>query len=258
MNQIGADAHTGSLAQVGAKDNHYERVLPIKLKMVGQETMERICEPEIMDEDEQVRAYAEADFAQPHSTIIANAKELLTDNPMTGFALDLGCGPGDMVARLAEAFPKVQLEAVDGSKNMLRFAEVFLQNKKLLHQVILTHGVLPKVSLGRQQYDFIFSSSLLHHLQDPMVLWSTIKTYSKPGTIIFVNDLIRPDYLEKAKEIVATYSGDEPTILKRDFYNSLLAAFTVDEVKTQLHQANLQGLPIKMISDRHMAIYGKI
>jgi len=51
---------------------------------------------------------------------------------------------------------------------------------------------------------------------------------------------------------VETYSGAEPEVLKRDFFHSLCAAFTLAEVTAQLREAGLdRALHCKMISDRH-------
>jgi hypothetical protein len=55
--------------------------------------------------------------------------------------------------------------------------------------------------------------------------------------------------------MVGQYAAGEPEILKRDFYNSLLAAFTPQEVEAQLAGAGL-NLSVDVISDRHMVIHG--
>ena len=52
-------------------------------------------------------------------------------------------------------------------------------------------------------------------------------------------DLFRPDDRRRAQELVRTYCGDEPEILQRDFYHSLLAAYRPDEVSDQLREADL-------------------
>ena len=46
--------------------------------------------------------------------------------------------------------------------------------------------------------------------------------------------------------------------MRRDFYNSLLAAFTPNEIQEQLADAELDYLGIKIISDRHLLIFGEI
>ena len=54
------------------------------------------------------------------------------------------------------------------------------------------------------------------------------------------------------------YAANEPAILRRDFYNSLLAAFTEDEIAAQLAELNLSRLMIDVIDDRHWVVGGRI
>ena len=97
-----------------------------------------------------------------------------------------------------------------------------------------------------------------HHLHEPQVLWQTVRQYAKRGTIVFVPDLRRPPSRAKAREFVRKYSGGEPEVLRRDFYNSLLAAFTPAEVRKQLKRAGLQMLKVEIISDRHLLVFGRV
>ena len=55
-----------------------------------------------------------------------------------------------------------------------------------------------------------------------------------------------------------TYCGDEPEILQRDFYHSLLAAYRPDEVSDQLMEANLADLEVRIASDRHLLVTGYV
>jgi hypothetical protein len=52
-------------------------------------------------------------------------------------------------------------------------------------------------------------------------------------------------------------AGCEPPILKKDFFNSLCAAFTIEEAKIQVQEAGLP-LEVAQISDRHMLIKGML
>jgi hypothetical protein len=71
-----------------------------------------------------------------------------------------------------------------------------------------------------------------------------------------VGDLRRPDSVQAAEELVNEYAREAPEILREDFRNSLLAAFTPEEVQAQLHQAGLAGLAVQTVGDRHMIIAG--
>lgn len=217
--------------------------------------MQRILEPELMEDAAQVNAYAKADFEQPHNDFIQRLQALVANPGFDGNALDLGCGPGDITCRFAKAFPLCSIDAVDGSETMLEYARAAI--KPELERVNFIHCKLPCVLLPQLSYDIIYSNSLLHHLPEPRILWQVIQQYDEPGTFIAVMDLIRPDNEDMAKKLVEMYAGNEPEILQKDFYNSLLAAFTLDEIKDQLTEANLP-LAVEQISDRHVFISGKM
>ena len=104
----------------------------------------------------------------------------------------------------------------------------------------------------------ILCTNFLHHLHHPQALWETVGQYSRKGTIIFVTDLRRPATRLKAKKLTAQYSGGEPAVLRRDYFNSLLAAFTPQEVKAQLRQAGIVQLKVEVITDRHLVVFGRI
>ncbi len=87
------------------------------------------------------------------------------------------------------------------------------------------------------------------------MFWSEVKRLGKPGAAVFVMDLTRPASPADARQIVERVSADEDPILKEDFYNSLCAAFTVDEVREQLRAAQLP-LAVEQVTDRHMRIQG--
>jgi ubiquinone/menaquinone biosynthesis C-methylase UbiE len=218
--------------------------------------MKRILEPELMVDEHQVRAYAQADFEIPHQNFIQRLSAWINEPDFSGTALDLGCGPGDISYRFAKAFPLSTLHAVDGSQPMLNLALAALSHE-LAPRLHFIQGLLPTVILPQSDYEIIFSNSVLHHLADPQALWKTIKNYAKPGTRIIIMDLLRPANLVVAQKMVQDYTANEPEILQRDFYHSLLAAFSLEEISTQLAQADLQ-LQLEQISDRHVFITGVI
>jgi hypothetical protein len=88
-----------------------------------------------------------------------------------------------------------------------------------------------------------------------MVFWNEAKRLAKPGAAIYSMDLFRPETPKDARRIVESVAANEDPILKEDFYNSLCAAFTVEEVEEQLREAYL-NLEVAQISERHMLIKG--
>ena len=210
-----------------------------------------------MLEPEQVRAYAEADFEEPHARLIELLRERL-DLPETGVAVDLGCGPGDITLRLARALPRWRVDGLDGSPAMLEAGRSRLAAEDLGGRVRLLEYRLPAPSLPRAGYDLVLSNSLLHHLRDPAVLWSTARAALRDGGAVFVMDLLRPGNTDEVEALVARYAGDEPEILRRDFRASLRAAWRVGEVRAQLDAAGLGSLRVESVSDRHWIAWGAV
>ncbi len=219
--------------------------------------MQRTPEPELMDEPEQARAYAEADFDEPNEQFVEQAIEWLGDLPDTAAVLDLGCGPGDITLRLARALPSARVHGLDGSPAMLAIARNRLASETD-GRVAFIQGLVPGAELPLQSYDAIVSNSLLHHLHRPACFWEMIADTGAPGAPVVVMDLFRPVDAETARELVATYAADEPEVLRKDFHASLLAAFEPAEVLDQLAACRLEGFAVDAVSDRHMLIRGHL
>lgn len=218
--------------------------------------MERIPEPELMLDPEQVRAYAHADFDEPHDRFIGLLVEKLAELPAQGVALDLGCGAGDISRRFARAQPGWRVDGLDGSPAMLAIAREMTIDAGLDARIEYHEVRLPAPPSEDGGYELIFSNSLLHHLADPGVFWSTIRDWSEALGTVFVMDLLRPPSRERVTELVRRYADSEPEILRTDFHNSLLAAFEIGEVEAQLEQADLEHLQVEVVSDRHFIVWG--
>ncbi|MCK5286590.1 MAG: class I SAM-dependent methyltransferase [Thermodesulfovibrionia bacterium] len=217
--------------------------------------MKRIPENELMNDTAQAQAYAEADFSEPHDAFVAHFSARFPDFS-NGEVLDLGCGPADVTLRFARAFPKTHITGIDGAQAMLNIALSDVQSQGLTQQITLRKCTLPDKNLLKHGYDALISNSLLHHLSEPVVMWQTIGQCAKSEAAIFVMDLLRPMSVENAKELVEKYAADASPILQKDFYNSLLAAYSTEEIQQQLQHTGLDCLTIKVVSDRHWIAWG--
>jgi predicted TIM-barrel fold metal-dependent hydrolase len=112
--------------------------------------------------------------------------------------------------------------------------------------------------LPRRGYDILLASSLLHHLQEPLALWRTVARHATRGSLVFVADLRRPRTRTQAEQLTRVHAAGEPAVLRRDFHNSLLAAFTPEEVRAQLARAKLRGLTVEPLGDRHLLVFGRL
>lgn len=219
--------------------------------------MDRVPEEELMDGTAQAAAYAGADFAEANSLFV----KLLQHNfphHVPHRIIDLGCGPGDILVRMARTWPDARLTGVDGSRAMLTHARAAVAAAGLQVRINLLQRRLQDLSLP-PEFDTIVSNSLLHHLHDPDLLWRRIAELGPAGAVILVMDLVRPDNEARARDLVRRYAKDDPDVLKQDFYRSLLAAYRPEEVRDQLlRRAGFGHFAVERVSDRHIAIYGHL
>lgn len=218
--------------------------------------MDRILEPELMDDPEQAQAYACADFDEENQGFVDRFRDYFPDFS-EGRVLDVGCGPGDIPLRFAKLFPACHVIGVDGSAPMIRLAKQAVTEAGLADRITLRCERFEGIA-GANIADAAMSNSLLHHVPNPLQFWHKLRQLVKPGSPVLIMDLLRPESPEEAQAIVDRYAAGEPEILRRDFYRSLLAAFTEDEVTTQLARMNLTRLLIDIPDDRHWVVGGII
>lgn len=208
--------------------------------------MDRIPEREIMDQSENAKAYASADFTEVNQAFIDKLFSL--SNPCDiPFALDIGTGPGDIPEKLLKTRPDWRILATDMSRPMLEHGAT---SKNLL----FFQSDAKKLPIADNYITLLFSNSLLHHLPDPNPFWKECNRVLHASGTLLVRDLYRPEDRNQAKEIVESYASDEHPILKEDFFNSLIAAFTPEEIEIQLEQCDISEATVEVVSDRHVDV----
>jgi ubiquinone/menaquinone biosynthesis C-methylase UbiE len=215
--------------------------------------MERVTEPELMDDEQQSIAYAQADFSTSNQLYVDSLVRDFPDHLRA--VVDIGCGPADVVIRLASMAPHAAITAIDGSAPMIALGRTAARAAGVDDRLTLLHTRIPGPPPAPQSFDAVLSKDLLHHLPDPRVLWNEVKRLGRPGAAVYVMDLVRPDSEDTARAMVKEGAGSEAPILQHDFYRSLLAAFTMDEVRAQVAAAGLD-LTVGPIGVRHMLIRG--
>jgi ubiquinone/menaquinone biosynthesis C-methylase UbiE len=218
--------------------------------------MDRITEPELMIDIEQVKAFAAADFSEANEGHVRLFGRRFPDAPARAAVLDVGCGPGDITLRFAREYPGWTIHGVDGSRPMLEHAERARLQAGIAN-VRWIEGNLPGACLPLEHYDVLLSTGVLHHFHDPAAFWTVLRRCMRAGTIVFVVDFHRPSGIERAVELVERYAGAAPEVLRRDYFNSLCAAFTPAELRAQLCDHGLQELAVDIVSDRHVMVAGR-
>lgn len=215
--------------------------------------MIREPEPELMEDEESVTAYSQANFDEPHERFLDLMEGTIGKPVQQESILDLGCGSGDIIRRWQKRYTgNWRITGLDASEVMLNMARHSSSSTNI--QWIKSYlPELPEHIAG----DRIICNSLLHHLKSPDQLWKILKAEKFLGSSFFLMDLSRPATEEMCQELVNLYAGDEPEIHKQDFYNSLKAAYRPEEVFQQLYEANLdKTFRVEVVSDRHFIVHG--
>ena len=225
--------------------------------------MKRKPEPELMEIPSQVKAYADADFSKSDSMVVKGLVRYLKKIRKTlnnsDLILDVACGPGNISERIAQNWPFVKVVGIDGSKEMLNKAEKKLRKnftKNLSYELIEINSIATGDKHFPLKADVLVSNSALHHFHDPQRFWGALKKIGKKKCIHVHRDLIRPSSEEKVFELKEKHLPTAPEILKKDFYASLKASFTVDEVKQQLVKSGLSQLEVFQVDELYFEIIG--
>jgi 2-polyprenyl-3-methyl-5-hydroxy-6-metoxy-1,4-benzoquinol methylase len=228
---------------------------------VGWLRLERVPEPEVMDEGCEVEAYASA-AAQSYlekidRTFVEHVARLLepAGRPVQGLALDIGCGPGQIPILMAQRWPALRITGVDGAPAMVaearRAAEkagvaIAFQALRLSREA----GALP---FAAGSFDLVTCNSVLHHLADPGFLLDEMARLAGPAGAVLLRDLRRPAaplFAAHARWFGRHYTGE----MRRLYEASLRAAYTAEELQDLLGRSRLQGARVFRHGLTHIGI----
>ncbi len=214
--------------------------------------LQRKPEPEIMSEQDAVSAYASA-ASQRHLEALDNTfvDHVLTLGTPKGLLLDIGCGPGNIVLKVAQRCPQVSIVGVDYSANMVHEGRRAIGELALENQVFFNQGSADQLPFADGTFDIVLSNSVLHHLMNPAKAFEEMLRVAKPDGTIVVRDLRRPSWLAFPLHVRwhgRHYSG----IMKRLFEDSVRAAYTPEELAGLLSRSGMSTAHLFLHERTHM------
>ena len=231
--------------------------------------MERVPEPELMEEKEQVISYDEADFSEGEVNLINQINYyLLRKNISLGekdLIVDLGCGPGNISEKLAIKWPNTEVVGIDGSKEMILRAEYnknISTNQKKLRNLRYVCSEIKDIKstnfLLNRDISLLVSNSLIHHITNLEDFFNTIRSLSSNFTVNFHKDLKRPLDEKSAIKLKAQCSTKYNEIFTNDYYASLRASYTFKELKNFTLENDLSSLDVFEEGDNYLIVYGNV
>lgn len=146
--------------------------------------------------------------------------------------LDLGCGPGNLLAQVAKLNPRAEFIGVDLSDRMLALANVRMRQLEISNVELRLADMTQLREFQNAGFDAVISSMALHHLPDLNALDQTFSEISRvlhPAGSIYLNDFGRLKCRKSVDYFVhRAAEGEEPALVE-DYIQSLHAAFSKDE-----------------------------
>jgi SAM-dependent methyltransferase len=209
----------------------------------------RIPEPEVMDDSNEVQAYssaaADAYLSNIDDTFVEHALRLI--GSAAGCALDIGCGPGQILTKLSARLPEWKFIGVDRSLTMIHRAT------SLPHSVFFLAGDACSLPFGGSSFDLVLCNSVLHHIGDPACLFAEIRRIAKPGAAILLRDLRRPSRFGFPLH-VRWYGRHYDGLMYKLYRDSVRAAYTPEELSEMLNAAAITGARLFTHGATHLGI----
>lgn len=212
--------------------------------------IERILEPEAMDTAQEAAEYG----AMDHSAANAAFVERLLGLGARGRMLDIGTGPAQIPVEVCRRLDDARVVAIDLAHHMLRLAAETVARAGLESRIELWHMDAKQLAFEDGSFDAVYSNTILHHVPDPRPFLSEARRVLRPGGVLLIRDLFRPETHARLEELVALHAAGANAYQRKLFGDSLHAAFTPDELRALCDAAGLTGAEIVIDSDRHVSI----
>lgn len=201
---------------------------------------ERQPEQELYRDEAQARTY----FNDSRKGTVALAGNMFVRKVLKKFkknsclnVLDLGTGAGWIPIRLKQARPRWKITAVDLSEIMLKYARETAEKKAV--KVHWLCGMAGSTGLPQNSFDLVISHFALHEFQDLKLVFTESKALLKPGGCLFIEDLQRPS--KWGMFFALAFGLFHSKSMRKQYKESLLSAYTANEVKQALNNSGLKG-----------------
>ncbi len=212
----------------------------------------RVLEPEEMAGAEEAAEYDRMDFSATDNVFAQRAAELARPG---GWIIDIGCGNAKIPLAIAVLAPESPVCAVEMSNEMLAVAA---RNRASgpdgARRVVLLRGDAKNLPIADGSASLVISNSLIHHIPDPLSVFSEIARMVGDYGRILVRDLVRPGSKRQLAEIADKYASGWSPLQRKLFVDSLHAALSLKEVRQLAAEAGLRRIRVEQVTDRHWSL----
>ena len=138
----------------------------------------------------------------------AIAREIAAESPPSSTVLDVGCGPAEILVRLARISPTLRLTGVDVDGPMIDRARRKAARAGVTPTFVV--GDAAALPFEDNSFDLVVSSFAVHHWPDPHAGLAEVMRVLKPGGKAIIWDIASPMAMVEAHVAEAHASGRRP------------------------------------------------
>ena len=175
-------------------------------------------------------------------TAILNA---LSKHDLSGIMVDIGSGPGYLVADINRKYPGLKIIGLDNSILAANLAEQAWHKEINCPEFVIADA--HRLPVASASLDFVVSSLSLHHWENASTVFDEIMRALKPGGQFLIFDLRRdaPAYFYYALVIGQAIFAPRAIKNTNGAIGSFWAAYTPVEINEILSKMPLQDIQIK-------------
>jgi len=208
----------------------------------------RVLEPEVMDSPEEARDYDAMDHGAVNRAFVADFLAAWNgENPI----LDVGTGTALIPIELCRQAPAARVVAVDLAEHMIRLAEENVRREGFADRLELRHCDAKQLPFSAGTFAALISNSIVHHIPEPICVLTDMIRVLKPGGVLFVRDLLRPQDEKTLGKLVASYAGNANAHQQQMFAESLHAALSLAEARGLVASLGYDPATVQQTTDRH-------
>ncbi len=214
-----------------------------------------MLEPEVMDTEAESEAYDAMDHQEANLAFVARLLALGVDQFLPNDqVLDIGTGPGLIPLLLCDRQPYCQVVGVDLADTMLERARGHAQASPHLSRLDFQRADAKCLPFADEGFAAVCSNTILHHIPEPLPFLREALRVLRPGGVLLIRDLFRPDSLLQVNKIVKKHASGENPVARGLLSDSLCAALTPAELFQLACEAGLEPFQLVIDSDRHMSL----
>jgi len=221
--------------------------------MARMTTLSRVLEPEVMDSEDEARAYDAMDHAEVNAAFCTDLLAL-SPRPDLATTLDVGTGTALIPIELCHRAKDARVVGIDLAASMLAVGRRNVEHAALSGVVALRLVDAKALPFADKSFRCVVSNSIVHHIPEPLGTLREMLRVLSPGGWLFVRDLARPPSDAAVTELLCRYAQGATPPQRALLDASLRAALTVDEVRDRAATTGLPGECVSMSSDRHWTL----